>query len=198
MRYLSETNIKGLIGKLEKHGSLGYLERLSAENRVHELRHVHGRQLLVALLEATHGIPLMDIIAQEYHSIHPAEAKLLYLDICSLHRFGPPVRAGLISRIHNISFEDFRDKFFRPLEAIVVLKEDKCSGDYVYEARHSYIAHTLYETILRSQEERFDNIIRIVNKLNPSFSYDLEVIGDLVRADNLEKTLSDHAKIRQV
>jgi hypothetical protein len=108
MRYLSEKNISGLIDKLEKYGSLGYLEQLSAEKRVHELRHVHGRQLLVALLEATHGIPLMDIIAQEYHSIHPDAAKLLYLDICSLHRFGPPVRAGLISRIHNISFEDFR------------------------------------------------------------------------------------------
>lgn len=198
MRYLSEMNIKVLIGKLEKHDSLGYLQRLTPEARMHELQHVHGRQLLVALLEATHGIPLMEIIAQEYQSIHPAEAKLLYLDICSLHRFGPPVRAGLISRIHNIAFEDFRDKFFRPLEAIVVLREDKRSGDYVYEARHSYIAHMVYETSLKSQEERFDNIIRIVNKLNPSFSYDLEVIGKLVKADNLERTLTDHAKVRQV
>jgi hypothetical protein len=198
MQYLSETNIKALIAKLEKYDSLGYMKGLSPEKRIYELQHVHGRQLLVALLEATHGVPLMDIIAQEYGSIHPATAKLLYLDICSLHRFGPPVRAGLISRIHNISFVEFRDKFFKPLEEIVVLREDKRSRDYVYEARHSYIAHTLYETILRSQEERFDNIIRIVNKLNPSFSYDIEVIGKLVRADNLEKVLSDHTKIRQV
>ncbi len=77
MRYLSETNIKVLIGKLERHGSLGYLERLSVDKRIHELQYVHGRQLLVALLEATHGIPLMDIIAREYESIHPAMAKLL-------------------------------------------------------------------------------------------------------------------------
>ncbi len=77
MRYLSETNIKVLIGKLERHGSLGYLERLSVDKRIHELQYVHGRQLLVALLEATRGIPLMDIIAREYESIHPAMAKLL-------------------------------------------------------------------------------------------------------------------------
>ncbi len=198
MRYLSETNVKALIAKLEKHGSLGYLEGLSEERRIHELNYVHGRQLFVALLEATHGVPLMAIIAMEYQSIYPAEAKLLYLDICSLHRFGPPVRAGLISRIHDISFENFQNKLFKPLEAIVVLREDKRSGDYVYEARHSFIAHTLYETIVKSQEERFDNIIRILTKLNPSFSYDQEVIGKLVRAENLESVLSDHSKIRQV
>jgi tetratricopeptide (TPR) repeat protein len=198
MRYLSEANIKLLIGKLEQHHSLGYLESLSTERRIHELQHVHGRQLLVALLEATHGLPLVEIISKEYQSIQPDEARLLYLDICSLHRFGPPVRAGLISRIHNISFDDFQLKFFKPLEAIVVLRIDRRSGDYVYEARHSYIAHTLYETIVRSQDERFDNLVRIINKLNPNFSYDLEVIAKIVRAENLQKTLSDHAKIRQV
>ena len=189
MRYLSEANIRILIAKLETHHSLGYLERLSNEERIHELQYVHGRQLLVALLEATHGLPLMGIIAKEYHSIHPAEARLLYLDICALHRFGPPVRAGLIARIHNIAFEDFRTRLFKPLEAIVVLRDDKRSGDYVYEARHSYIAETVYETILTSQEERFDNITRILNKLNPSFSYDLEVIGKLVRAETLQRAL---------
>ena len=49
MRYLSEKNIKVLIGKLEEHGCLGYLDTLPIEERLHELKHVHGRQLLVAL-----------------------------------------------------------------------------------------------------------------------------------------------------
>ena len=80
MRYLSEAAIKGLIEKLEKHSSLGYLHNLPMEKRIHELKHIHGRQLLVALLEATHGIALIDIITREYQSIHPAEAKLLYLE----------------------------------------------------------------------------------------------------------------------
>lgn len=198
MRYLSESNIRALVEKLEKHDSLGYLALLPVEKRINELQHVHGRQLLVALLEATHGIPLMDIIAREYESIEPSEARLLYLDICSLHRFGPPVRAGLISRIHNISFESFKDRFFKPLEQIVILREDKRSGDYVYEARHSYIANTLYERVVSTQEDRFENIIRIVTKLNPNFSYDQEVMRLIVKADNLEKAISDHAKIRQI
>ena len=198
MRYLSERNIRVLVDKLEKHNCLGYLASISSEQRIHKLQHVHGRQLLVALLEATHGTALIDIIAEEYKSIPSAQARLLYLDICSLHRFGPPVRAGLISRIHDLSFDQFREKLFKPLEAIVVLRIDKRSGDYVYEARHSLIAHEVYEAAINSTDERFDNIVRVLSKLNPNYSYDLDVISKIVRADNLEHELSDPAKIRQV
>lgn len=198
MRYLSEPNIETLLAKLETHDALGYLKALRPEQRVHELKYVHGRQLLVALLEATHGAPLVELIAQEYRSISSDEARLLYLDICSLHRFGPPVRAGLISRIHNITFNEFRERLFKPLQNIVSLREDKRSGDYVYEARHSFIANTVYEAAVKTTAERFDNIVRVINKLNPNYSYDLEVLGKLIKADTLEKTLRDHAKIRQV
>lgn len=198
MRYLSESNILRLLEKLEAHDSLGYLARLPADKRPDELKFVHGRQLLVALLEATHGAPLTEIIEQEYRSIFPEEARRIYLDICSLHRFGPPVRAGLISRIHDLSFEDFSKKLFEPLEAIVVLRRDDRSGDYVYEARHSYIAHELYTAVLTDQEDRFDNIIRIVTKLNPSFSYDQEVLKQIIRSENLRMTLNNPDKIRQV
>jgi tetratricopeptide (TPR) repeat protein len=198
MRYLSERDIDDLIQKLQKHGCLGHLEGLPADKRKHEFKYVYGRQLLVALLEATHGVPLVEIIANEYDSIHPPEAKILYLDICSLNRFGPPVRAGIISRIHNMSFDQFKDEFFKRLEQIVSLRTDPKSGDYVYEARHPFIAGHVYEFALKSQEERFDNLIRILSKLNPSFSYDLDAIARLVRASNVEKTVSDPVRGRKI
>ena len=171
---------------------------MSKDEQKHELREVLGRQLLVALLEATSGMPLMEQIAEEFKSIHPPEARLLYLDICSLHRFGPPVRAGLISRIHNIGFDEFEGRLFKPLEHIVRLRKDSKSGDYVYEARHSHIANVVYETAFRSQEERFDNLVRVVTKLNPSYSYDLEVLGQVLRADNVSKAVADEARARQI
>ena len=108
------------------------------------------------------------------------------------------MRAGLISRIHDISFDQFADKFLKPLEQIVALRRDPKSGDYVYEARHAFIATTLYEAVLKNQDERFENLVRIVKKLNPAFSYDQEVMNRLVRAEGLRQALSDHAKIRQV
>ncbi len=198
MRYLSEPNIVALVEKLEKHGSLGYLQNLTQEDRVHELQHVHGRQLLVALLEATHGTPLEEIVANEYRSIPTNLARLLYLDICSLFRFGAPVRAGLIARIHDITFDQFRETLFEPLEGVVVLREDRKSGDYVYEARHPYIAHTVYEVAVTSTDERFENVTRILAKLNPSYSYDSEVVARVLRSDNLIQSIGDTHKIRQI
>jgi len=198
MRYLSEREIDELIAKLEEHRSLGYLATLSGDKRKHELRLVHGRQLLVALLEATHGAPLVEILVEEYKSIPTNDARLLYLDICCLHRFGPPVRAGLISRLHDMSFDQFKERLFRPLEQVVHLRRDAKSGDYVYEARHSHIAHELYRNILTSQDARFDNLVRIVGKLNPSYSYDLEVLARLVRAETIRETISDPIRGRQI
>jgi hypothetical protein len=164
LRYLSENEIDQLLQKLSQHDSLGYLARLPKE----ELRFVHGRQLLVALLEATHGTPFTEILKEEYQSIPSNGARLLYLDICCLHRFGPPVRAGLISRIHDITFDQFKEKMFRPLEQVIRLRQDPKSGDYVYESRHSHIAHELYRSILTKQDERFENLTRIIGRLNPS------------------------------
>lgn len=198
MKYLSEGDIRVLVEKLTAHGSLGTLKDIPPDQRIGQLRHKYGRQLLVALLEATHGKPLEDLIVQEYRDIGSAEGRLLYLDICSLHRFGPPVRAGLISRIHNIDFTEFSDRFFKPLEQIVMLREDRRSGDYVYEARHSFIADAVYQGVVKTEDDRFDSLVRIIGKLNPNYSYDLEVLGKLVRAGALENALANPAKIRQV
>jgi hypothetical protein len=90
------------------------------------------------------------------------------------------VRAGLIARVHGIGFDEFKTKFFNPLEQVVELKWDGKSGDWVYLARHSYIAEILYAEVLASVDEKFDNIMRIVSKLNPGYSYDREVLGEIL------------------
>lgn len=198
MRYLSEKAIDELISKLQKNQSLGHLEQLPPDRRQFEFRSVFGRQLLIALLEATNGVPLTDIIRDEYMSIFPPEARLLYLDICSLHRFGPPVRAGLIARIHDITFEQFEERLFKPLEKIVHLRRDAKTGDYLYEARHAEIASVVYEMALLSEDERFDNLSRIISKLNASFSYDMEALSRIIRSENIERTIQGRAKARQI
>lgn len=191
LKYLSEAEIDGLLAKLETHGCLGFLASLSAEKRKHQLRDVYGRQLLVALHEATKNKSFRDIIRDEFISIYPPEARILYLDVCSLHRLGPPVRAGLIGRVHGIRFEDFQDQFLLPLEQVIDVQRDPSIGDWVYKARHSHIAQIVYEEILKSVEDKFDNIMRIIGKLNPTYSYDREVISEMVRASTLARDFKD-------
>ena len=192
--YLSHSEIDDLLGKLEHHDCLGHLATLSFEDRQKQLRETYGRQLLVVLHEATHNATFREIIRDEFRKIVPAEAQILYLDICALHRLGPPVRAGLIARVHGIDFDEFRDRFFEPLDHVVELKWDPKTGDWVYRARHSYIAEIVYTEILSSVDEKFDNIMRIVSKLNPTYSYDQSVMAELIRASTLAGVFRDRVK----
>lgn len=189
--YLSETEIIDLVDLLEKHNSLGELTPLNPEARVQRLTGFAGRQLLVALHEATKGIPFEQILHNEYENIQPPEARLLYRDICALHRFGPPVRAGLISRVHGISFDDFRERFLDPLANVVSLKRDPKSGDYAYQARHSHIADIVFHNEVGNRDDRFDLLMRLIAKLNPDYSYDHEVIFHLVRARTIAEWFPD-------
>ncbi len=191
LRYLSDREIELLLVNLEKFDALGHLRSLNFDDRKLKLREIYGRQLLVALHEATENASFRDIIADEYQGIAPLEAKLLYLDICSLHRFGPPVRAGLISRIHGIDFDDFSYRFFKPLEQVIDLKKDSKTQDWTYRARHSVIADIVYTIGLPSVADKFDNLMRIIGKLNPSYSYDQEVLFQLIRASTLSDLFPD-------
>ena len=191
LRYLSDREIELLLEKLETFKALGHLALLSFDERKLKLKEIYGRQLLVALHEATENASFRDIIADEYNDIRPPEAKLLYLDICSLHRFGPPVRAGLVSRIHGIDFDDFHARFFKPLEAVIDLAKDSKTQDWTYRARHSLIAEFVYRAGLPTVADKFDNLMRIIGKLNPSYSYDQEVLFQLIRASTISELFPD-------
>ena len=108
--YLVPEEIASLIHSLERHHALGFLADRSHEDRISAFAVRADRQLLVALHEATLGVPFEKIILDEYDGI-PATARSLYLNVCALHQFGTPVRAGLISRVSGITFAEFGAKF---------------------------------------------------------------------------------------
>src|SRR5262249_3554918 len=109
--YLSHAEINSLLTLLEKHKALGTLSNGSKETQLEAFAERAGRQLLVALHEATLGRRFEDIIEDEYHSIFPVEAQQIYLTICTLNRLNVPVRAGIVSRLHGIGFNEFKDRF---------------------------------------------------------------------------------------
>jgi tetratricopeptide (TPR) repeat protein len=192
-RYLSKSEIENLVRKLEQSDCLGHLASIPQSERSKHLQEQFGRQLLVALHEATKNANFRDIVANEYRRINPAEARLLYLDICALNRYGTPVRAGLIARVHGISFEEFKKKFFEPLEEVVDITMDSRTGDYTYQARHPLIAEWVYSSSLVTLQERYDNFIRILGKLNSTYSYDREVLSHLTRGYALAELFPDRA-----
>lgn len=195
LKYLSENEIEALVDSLELHDSLGpILVNKSREERCSELRDRHGRQLLVALHEATMGETFEDIIFNEYSNIFPERAKSIYLTVCVLNRLKVPVRAGLISRVHEITFEDFKNNFYSPLEKVVISKEYG-DNDIFYTARHSEIAEIVFKRALEKSEDRYLEYISILSKLNISFSSDRDSYRLLIKARSLQDLFPDLADV---
>ena len=192
LRYLARDEIERLVTLLRTHGSIGpYLHGKSPEEQVREFEERAGRQLLVALHEATLGVPFEETLVDEYERIFPERAKRLYLIVCILHRLNVPVRAGLISRLEGISFELFGQEFLGPLEHVVIAKKYKGTGDYSYTARHPEIAQIIFDRILTDPTDRFNEYIHILRYINIAFNSDLYSFRQMIRAKSLYELFPD-------
>ena len=192
VQFLSQVEIDQLLGLLEEHRSLFQLERLSYEERRQAFTAKAGRQLLVALHEATLGKPFEDIIADEFAEVKPDLARSMYLGVCFLNRFDVPVRAGIINRLYGIRFTDFSERFFRPLEALVSVRYDRRTQDYVYVTRHPHIAEIVVERILGKAEERLDMTLQMINTMNIDYDADRRAFRRLVRGRPILDQFPDH------
>ncbi len=197
VRYLARNEIPVLIEKLEANNSLGLLEGLSLEERYAAFDLKAGRQILVALHEATMGKPFEEIVFDEYKQISPENARLLYLTVCSLNRLGVPVRAGLINRVHGISFDEFQNRFFGPLES-VVFTQVYFGHDMAYSTRHPWIAQIVFEKSLRRPEDRLDLYIRLLDALDIGYESDRKAFRNLIRAKNLIELFADPKMVRAI
>jgi len=198
LRNLSEKEIDQLIALLGKHDSLGHLEGLPIEQQREELKEQAGRQLLVALHEATLGKPFSDIVYDEFMSIYPRRAQSLYLTVCIFHRLGVPARAGLISRVHGIPFTMFETELFAPLESVVFDHFDQRIQDHVYLSRHSHIAELVFERVLITPQDRFDEFSRIIAEIDYDYYSDREAFHGITKARELLELFPDPQMIRNL
>lgn len=191
VRYLNEQEIEELLGLLEQHGALGLLRNLSFEERVSKFVERAERQLLVALHEATLGVPFEDIIVDEFKRIQPDAARTLYLYICALHQFDAPVRAGLISRASGINFEQFQRRFLQPLEKIIHVVKDGHNRDLSYRSRHQHVAEIVFGRMLPSGKERFALLAKLLKVINIDYSSDNETFSRLIKGRGITEIFSD-------
>lgn len=196
--YLKDKEINNLIQLLTKYKSLGYLTGKSLEKQKEALSEKAGRELLVALYEATAGKPFPDIVMDEYKSIPSEEAQNLYLTISMFHRIGTYARAGNISRLHNINFSYFKDKLFKPLESVVYNHRNYVINDYVFTTRHQYIAELIFEQVLVDQDARFQKYISVISSLDIDYDSDRQVFVALTNARKLMDTFKEVTKIRSI
>ena len=194
---LVKSEIEDLILRLKIHSALGVLTALSPQEQIRAFDEA-DRHLLVALHEVTLGKPFEEIVIDECRSLTPIEAQQLYLDICTLNQFGASVRAGVINRISAIPFTIYQSKFFLPLEGVVLTQNNRYSGDFEYKSRHPRVASLVFKQAFPKDEDRVNQLARIISCLDEGYNADRQAIGALIRARNLITLLSDADQGRQV
>lgn len=198
LKYLSQREIQSLISLLEQYRALGVLEHSSSEERMQAFVERAGRQLLVALHEATFGRPFEEIIVDEFNNIVPLQAQQIYLTICVLNRLGVPVRAGIVSRVHDVPFEEFKQKFFAPLEQVVKVTYNPIIRDFEYNARHQHIAEIVFENILRDRDKKFDFYIRCLRALNIGYGNDRRAFRQMTTGRILLELFPDYEMVKSI
>lgn len=185
LRSLSSREVDSILVKLEKNNALGVLAGKSMDERQRAFLEYADRQLLVAMYEITSGKPFQDIVYDEYRNIVNEQARRIYLTICSLNRLGVPVRAGLVNRICGVSFADFKERFFLPLQSIVITEEYKAAMDMAYRARHPWIAEVVFERAVGTEADRFDLYIAMLKALDVGYTADRTAFREMIRSRNL-------------
>jgi tetratricopeptide (TPR) repeat protein len=179
-----------LIERLKRHSALGVLSTLTPDQQIQAFENA-DLHLLVALHEVTEGKPFEEIVLNECHSLVPAKAQQLYLDVCSLNQFGAPVRAGVIQRVSAIPFGHFKDTFFKPLEGVVIAEQNTYTGDFEYRARHPRVATLVFKQAYAEDAQRVEQLTRVITSLDEGYGADQEAIRQLISAHNLVKLLTD-------
>jgi len=195
---LSKKEIENLLEKLQKNHCLGFMEPYTPLERFVYLSEKLHSQLLVALHEATEGKSFAEIIEDEFARVTPTEARVMYLDVCTLDRFGVGLRAGLVARITGVTFEEFSTRLLKPLEQVVHVKFDHRLGDWIYRSRHENIAELVFDRVLKTNSERAEQIVRILRYLNGAFENDRHALKRLVRGRLLAEQFTDRAYVQRI
>lgn len=195
---LSTPEIEKLVDLLTLHGSLGILQDATRGEQIQAFTKKADRQLLVALHEATRGLPFEQIIFDEYEGVVPERARRLYLDICALHQFGAPVRAGTISRASGIRFDAFKADLLAPLENVVVVVQDSYSGDMAYRSRHAKVAELVFQQACPDDGSKVERLTRLIEQLDVGFSVDRHAMEQIARGRMLGTLIQTAALGREV
>lgn len=182
---LSDPEIDRLLACLEQHGELNQLEHLSPELRVAAIREKHGKQLLVAMREATEGNGFDAILEGEYRGIGDDLSRRLYLTVCCFYQHGAYVRDSLLAQLLELPLTEMYSKTADSTEGVVFYEiADPLTGNYAARARHRTIADIVWR---RCGEAGFrERTVQMsLAALNLNYKFDRDTFDHFVRSDHV-------------
>jgi tetratricopeptide (TPR) repeat protein len=182
---LSDPEIDRLLDLLTRHSELGVLSALPRHLQVSAIRQKHGKELLVALREATEGRSFDAILEDEFRGINSPSARRLYLTVCCFHQYDSYVRDSLLATVAGIDIATLYENTGPATEGVVIY-------DCVNEARQTYAARTRHRTIATivwercaAQEEKDEIVLSSLHNLNLNYGVDKDAFEHLLRSDRV-------------
>jgi hypothetical protein len=141
--YLGDNDIDAILSVLDREHRLGELKGLTYEQRRKVFEAEAGRQMLVAMYKATHGVDFKDRAVDELRGLEMTQ-RFLYglVAVAHAHRF-------FLTRDEiAIASGDEAEEWPRALEALVRRKIILSGAGDAYKARHREIAQFVYDELI--------------------------------------------------
>lgn len=165
MPYLADADIDGLIALLDLHNKLGVLKGMSPAQRVNAFRKQAGRQLLVAMIQATSGRELREKVFGEFVEL-PDGQRVIYAMACVVHSQRHEIDRGELLVATGAPDNETLNAIETLVRRGLLFRETLYSG---YRARHRMIADELangmefrpyYGQVLEGLTFAFANAVR--------------------------------------
>ena len=140
--YLGDNDITALLGVLDRENRLGQLKGKSQHERRALFEAESGRQMLVAMYKATHGVEFRERATNELNELDNVQ-KFLYGLTCVAHAHRFMIKRDEVA----IAFGDDISEWPRALDALIRRKIIIQGKGDSYKARHREIAQFVYNEL---------------------------------------------------
>lgn len=182
---LSEPEIGRLLDCLTTHGELKTLVGLPRDLQAAAVRQKHGKELLVAMREATEGRGFDAILEDEFRGISGDLAPQLYLAVCCFYQLGTMARDALLASVLGVSLTEMYERTREATEGVVIFEEaDESYGQYVARARHRVIADIVWQRC-GGAGERERLLAAALGAINLNYRTDRMAFESFIRSDRV-------------
>lgn len=186
---LSDIEINNVLNRLEVHDSLGSLIDKTHEQRFETFKDHSDRELIVAMCEATSGLSLEEIIANEYTGLKSELAKIAYLHICLINQLRYRIPQSLFLRVLRLNFTTVKNEVF-DLTKNVIFSDEADETDYLLRSRHSVIAEVVSKYYFKDDIKKIEYLTAIFREHVPSNPLEASLIKKLYHHSTIKLLFS--------
>ena len=182
---LSDTEIGRLLDCLVAHHALNKIAHLQRDVQVAVIREKHGKELLVAMKEATEGLGFDAILEGEFRGIESAFARSVYLAVACSYQHGAYLRDNVLATMVGTSVLDLYANTKGVLDGVVLYDcIDEAAGIYAARTRHRKIAEIIWERCGDVADK--DRMLQLaIANLNLNYRADVNAFEHFIRSDRL-------------